>query len=142
MKKNDIEELLFFGNGFFSCFKEVVSLNKLYLEGMTNADKATQDILHNIELNTLSSLEKTKSVTLLSKIRKDRRYYKDKVEALEAIIENFNTLKTTSPGFEKSLNKLANCFGIVSKKYKNREKRKYTPRIIKNENLEKEKEKV
>ena len=53
-------------------------------EQLKNCDKYTQDLLHKLELEDLTSSEKGKIATQLKYIRKDRRYYKDRVEELAA----------------------------------------------------------
>ena len=127
-KKTDyIEEFLDLSINFAIHYKTVNSKYKTYNDLLNRADKATQDILHKLELDSLSQSEKAKLATKLSNIRKDRRYYKDKVEALETLVGKF---ESWGQSFGGCINKLENISGVTKRNYQNRNNRKYTPRVI------------
>ena len=54
---------------------------------MNRLDKLTQDYLHQLELDNLKCAERSKVATQLAICRKNRRYYKDKVEELQSLID-------------------------------------------------------
>ena len=56
---------------------------------VNNQDKLTQDYLHSLELDDLKCDERSKLATKLMINRKDRRYYCDRVEELEPIVQFF-----------------------------------------------------
>ena len=59
-------------------------------EMVSQCDKLTQDLLHRLELERLSTNEKNKIATQLKYCRKDRRYWKDIVEEVESFVTMFN----------------------------------------------------
>ena len=122
-----IEQFLDLSIQFVEAYKNVDTKYQTYTTLLSRADKATQDVLHKLELDTLSQSEKAKLATKLTNIRKDRRYYKDKVEALGVIVEKF---ESWGQSFGGCVNKLGNIAGTTKKSYQNRVYRKYTPRVI------------
>lgn len=58
-------------------------------------DRYTQDILHSLELDKLTGAERSKLATKLKHVRQDRRYHKDRVEALEPIVNMVRDSKNT-----------------------------------------------
>lgn len=117
--------------GFVEGFRKLKSTYDIYVNNIKELDKATQDILHKFELDTIPSNEKCKLATQLSNIRKDRRYYKDKAETLKLMLEAIDEAENKSNQFISNINKLGNLAGIVRKKYANKNSRLYTPRFIK-----------
>lgn len=86
-------------------------------------DKATQDIMHKLELEDLSYAENCKLMTKLKNIRKDRRYYKDRVEQYQVISDYYNANK-------KSVELLRQKLGEVRKVEEYHSKRTYTPKVL------------
>lgn len=97
---------------------------KFCLEEMVNQDKLTQDYLHSLELDELKYNERNKLATKLTINRKDRRYYKDRVEELESIVQFFE-----EPQNKKVLDKLTNVLGAVRKAEGYHKHRTYVPRV-------------
>ena len=62
---------------------------KFCKEEQTKQEALTQDYLHSLELDGLNCSERSKLATKLAMNRKDRRYYKDRVEELEPVITFF-----------------------------------------------------
>ncbi|KAK9680674.1 hypothetical protein QE152_g38965 [Popillia japonica] len=77
--KTDIKNSVYISN-FLDFIKEAESQYTFCTEEMKTQDKLTQDILHSIELDGLKFQERGKLATKLELNRKDRRYYKDRVE--------------------------------------------------------------
>lgn len=95
-------------------------------EEMKKQEKLTQDYLHSLELDNLNCGERSKLATKLAINRKDRRYYKDRVEELEPIITFF-----AEPQNKKVLDKLQQVLGQVRKQESYHKDRIYIPRVIK-----------
>ena len=91
----------------------------------------TQDLLHKLELDELSTGEKNKIATQLKYCRKDRRYWKDIVEELEPFIDVFNPTKTNNASVHvKTINLIRESLGKVRKQEAYHADRKYKPRIL------------
>ena len=88
---------------------------------VNNQDKLTQDYLHSLELDGLKRDERSKVATKLAINRKDRRYFKDRVEELEPIIKFFE-----EPQNKKVLDKLTQVLGAIRKAEGYHKDRKYT----------------
>ena len=99
---------------------------KFCSDEVNNQDKLTQDYLHSLELDGLKCDERSKIATKLAVNRKDRRYYKDRVEELEPIVEFFEEQQN-----KKMLNKMKEVLGIVRKSELYHKDRKYVPRVLK-----------
>lgn len=103
-----------------------------YQEQLRECDKYTQDILHKIELDDTTRDERAKLATQLKYCRKDRRYYKDRIEELESFISLFDEqTHEAAKHNQRTMNLLTNCLGAVRKQEAYHENRKYKPRIIK-----------
>lgn len=74
---------------FLNFITESKSQYSFCSEEVNNQDKLTQDYLHSLELDDLKCSERSKLATKLAINRKDRRYYKDRVEELEPIVQFF-----------------------------------------------------
>jgi hypothetical protein len=85
----------------------------------------TQDYLHSLELGEMKCRERSKIATKLAENRRDRRYYKDRIEELEAIIRFFE-----DPQNKKMLDKLAQVLGQVRKAEAYHQNRAYVPRVL------------
>ncbi len=70
---------------------EVRKMHTYCEERLRECDKETQDYLHKLELENLTSSEKAKIATALKRVRKERRYYKDRVEACQPLIDALET---------------------------------------------------
>ena len=93
---------------------------------MRKQEQLTQDYLHSLELDDLKCNERSKIATKLATNRKDRRYYKDRVEELEPIIAFFNESQN-----KKVLDKLQQVLGQVRKQENYHKDRTYTPKVLK-----------
>lgn len=123
---------------FVEHFRRLKEKYAFYNNAVQELDKATQDILHKLELDRLSSGEKCKWATQLSNIRKDRRYYKDKAEALKALIDCIDESKS----FANEVNRFGNVAGNLRKNYSNRQYRKYAPKFIKEMKINSQRKRV
>lgn len=93
-------------------------------ENVNLCDKASQDLLHDLEFGNSQKIRGTAS--RLSKVRKARRIYKDYIENCQPLIDLINT--TEGKIFMK---KLSECLGATRKIEKSFTNRKYYPRVIK-----------
>ena len=89
-------------------------------------EKLTQDYLHSLELDGLKCDERSKLATKLMMNRKDRRYYKDRIEEFEPIVQFFEEQKN-----KDVLNKLTQVLGQVRKAENYHKSRTYIPRVVK-----------
>lgn len=99
---------------------------KFCKEEQEKQEALTQDFLHSLELDELNCGERSKIATKLKTNRKDRRYYKDRVEELEPIVIFF-----ADPQNKKVLDKLQQVLGQVKKQERYHEYRTYIPKILK-----------
>ena len=108
-------------------------------EMVNQCDKLTQDLLHRLELENLSTGEKNKIATQLKYCRKDRRYWKDIVEETESFVNMFNqTEASLSDGKKKAeveanrrfINMLRETLGKTRRQEGYHANRSYKPRII------------
>jgi len=93
---------------------------------VNDLDKATQDIMHKLELEDLSYKENCKLMTQLKTIRKDRRYYKDKVEQYMIISQYYKENR-------KPVDLLRQKLGEMRKVEEYHSTRTYRPRVLKGE---------
>lgn len=100
--------------------------HRLYKDEVELQEKLTQDYLHSLELDELKRDERSKVATKLAINRKDRRYYKDRVEELEPIVQFFE-----EPQNKKVLDKMKQVLGVVRKSEAYHKDRKYIPRVLK-----------
>lgn len=89
-------------------------------EAVGQADKATCDYLHQIELGEYK--DRAKTTTALAKNLRIRRENKDVVETLSPIVEWINKN-------QGAINTLKNVLGVVRKKERSTE-RYYYPRVV------------
>jgi hypothetical protein len=111
---------------FLNFIAEAQSHYRFCSDEVNNQDKLTQDYLHSLELDGLRCDERSKVATKLAINRKDRRYYKDRVEELEPIVQFFE-----EPQNKKVLNKMREVLGVVRKSEVYHKDRKYIPRVLK-----------
>lgn len=111
---------------------------------VNECDKLTQDLLHRLELDNLSTPEKNKIATQLKYCRKDRRYWKDQVEELEPFVALFsvfndrvvkvgsNTIDINRVEHNKKfINLLKEVLGQTRKQEAYHADRTYKPRVLK-----------
>lgn len=96
-----------------------------------NQEALTQDYLHSLELDELSCSERSKLATKLKTNRKDRRYYKDRVEELEPVVQ-----WASDPVNTKAVNQLKQILGQVRKQENYHKDRTYTPKILKERDMD------
>lgn len=88
-------------------------------------DKALTDITHKAELTSLKQNEKAKLMTKLQQNRRERRYWKNKVDEFEPLYE----LLSNSKEFKSTIAQLKQVLGKVRKAEEYLENRTYKPRI-------------
>ena len=111
---------------FLNFVSEAQSHYKFCLEEEANQEKLTQDYLHSLELDDLKCKERSKIATQLAINRKDRRYYKDRVEELEPIVKFFEEQQN-----KKVLDKLREVLGQTRKQENYHKNRFYVPKVLK-----------
>lgn len=103
-------------------------------EQLDNCQQYTQDILHSLELDNLSYADRCKLMTKLTTCRKDRRYWKDRVEELEPFVHIFDPDFSPSKGEaernRRVINLLREALGKTRKVEKYHSDRKYIPKIF------------
>lgn len=113
---------------FLNFITEAKSQYNFCSEEVNNQDKLTQDYLHSLELDNLKCGERSKLATKLAINRKDRRYYKDRVEELEPIVKFFE-----EPQHKKVLDKLTQALGQTRRAESYHKDRVYVPRVLNEE---------
>lgn len=102
---------------------------------VNNCDKLTQDILHSLELDNLSYKERCRLMTKLKACRKDRRYWKDRVEELEPFVNLFSTTDASrKQEVERNIrviNLLKEALGKIRRQENYHKDRQYKPKIFK-----------
>lgn len=111
---------------FLDFVSESQRLYKFCSDSVNTQDKLTQDYLHSLELGELSCGERNKLATKLATNRKDRRYYKDRVEELEHIVKFFD-----DPANKKMLDRMKQVLGQTRKAESYHKDRTYKPRVLK-----------
>ena len=111
---------------FLDFLSEAQSHYNFCIDEMKTQDKLTQDYLHSLELDGLKCRERSKLATQLSINRKDRRYFKDRIEELEPLVKFFEESQN-----KKVLNNLKNVLGDVRKAERYHKNRTYIPKIMK-----------
>ena len=86
-------------------------------------DKATQDLLHELEFGDYDVARKTGPK--IAKIRKARRYFKDYIEDAQPLIDFLNDNQNM-----QFIRKLQEVLGKVRKEENKKQIRDYSPRII------------
>lgn len=114
---------------FLNFVAEARTQYKLYSEEVAKQDKLTQDYLHSLELDDLKCAERSKIATKLATNRKDRRYFKNRVEELKPIVELFER-----PQAKELLNLMAKTLGDTRKSENYHKYGKYVPRVLKENN--------
>ena len=114
-----------------SFLKLIDSVSKEYqiaFDMVGEKDKETTDFMHEVELKKLKQNEKAKMMTKLVEIRKERRYWKNKVDKYQSLNELLNDKE-----FNKTIEQLKQVLGKVRKAENYLEDREYKPRVKKEE---------
>ena len=111
---------------FLNFVTEARTQHKLYSEEVAKQDKLTQDYLHSLEFDGLKCDERSKIATKLAINRKDRRYFKNRVEDLRPIVELFE-----KPQAKEVLNAMTKALGETRKSENYHKFGKYVPRVLK-----------
>ena len=109
---------------FLDFLREVEGTYNLYTEYQKEQEDLTQDLLHKLEIETLTENEKRKLATQLRTNRKDRRFFKDKVEELTPVFNFVSDNKKVIYNLQKVLSE-------VRKQEKYHENRNYYPKVLK-----------
>lgn len=96
---------------------------------VSEKDKELTDITHKAELNSLKQNEKAKLMTELQHNRRERRYWKNKVDEFAPLYE----LMSNSKEFKSTIAQLKQVLGKVRKAEEYLENRTYKPRAKKNQ---------
>lgn len=124
---------------FLSFYDAVKREYDVAFEMVNRCDKLTQDLLHRLELESLSTGEKNKIATQLKYCRKDRRYWKDIVEETESFVNMFNQTEASLADSKKKaevdanrrfINLLRETLGKTRRQEGYHANRSYKPRII------------
>lgn len=124
---------------FLNFYDAVKREYDIAFEMVNQCDKLTQDLLHRLELESLSTGEKNKIATQLKYCRKDRRYWKDIVEETESFVNMFNQIEASQADSKKKaeieanrrfINMLRETLGKTRRQESYHANRSYKPRII------------
>ena len=108
---------------FTKAINQARAEHRFYKEKVEELDKATQDILHQLELG--DNKERSKWTTKLVQVRKERRYAKDMTIALLPIA---NYAENSMP----EVKKVERLLGDYRKEKTKLKDRKYSARVVKN----------
>lgn len=111
---------------FLNFLSSVESSYNFCLSEMKRQEQLTQDYLHSLELDDLRYEERNKVATKLAINRKDRRYYKDRVEEYEPIIKFLNEQKN-----KNVVNQLKQVLGECRRAENYHKDRFYIPKVLK-----------
>ncbi len=112
-------------SNFLNFVREAELQYNFCIDEMQKQEKLTQDYLHSLELDGLKCEERSKVATKLMINRKDRRYYKDRVEEYEPIVTFF-----AQPQNKKLLNDLTQVLGATRKMENYHKDRVYVPKVL------------
>lgn len=116
-------------SAFLKLLDDVPKEYKVACDFVNEKDKEAQDIMHEVELNQLKTNEKAKLMTELQNNRRERRYWKDKVDEYQPLNDYLNQSKE----LKNIINQLKQILGKVRKAEKYLEERTYKPRVRKKE---------
>jgi hypothetical protein len=119
---------------FISLVEKAEKDYNYYYEQVGIQDKLSQDILHKLELEDLEDDELNETAVMLQTNRKDRRYYKDRIEELKPLYDFYMDNK-------EAINKLKNTLGATRKAEGYHAHRTYKPRVLKTDKDTKETDK-
>ena len=109
---------------FLNFCRQGNSTYDIYSQDLEKCDKATQDLLHQLELGSYKDRQRT--ATKLAKVRQARRIYKDYIEVYSILYEFLH-----KPENEKFIKLLQEVLGEVRKQERRINNRTYKPRVIK-----------
>ncbi len=108
---------------FLDFEKDCETVYDLYSENVPKLDKATQDLLHQLEFGSYK--ERNKTANMIAKIRKERRESKDGVAILQPLIDLVKTVDG-----KKFIRQLQVVLGETRRIEKSMDNRIYTPRVL------------
>ena len=111
---------------FLNFISDACSHYNYCCEELTKQEKLTQDYLHSLELDNLNYKERSKIATQLSINRKERRYYKDRIEELEPIVEFMRKAENA-----RVIKNLERVLGACRKAENYHKNRLYIPKVLK-----------
>ena len=111
---------------FLNFLSSVESSYEYCLGEMHLQDSLTQDYLHSLELDDLAYPERNKIATKLVVNRKDRRYFKDRVEEYEPVIKFMQDQKN-----KQVINQLKQVLGECRRVENYHKGRFYIPKVLK-----------
>jgi rubrerythrin len=114
---------------FLNFIHSLQSRYNLAKEELDKQENITQDLLHSLELDTLTYKQRCKVATQLSHNRKNRRLAKDELELITPLYTYIN-----DPANKKVFDKLTDILGETRKVEKRHQNRTYYPRVLKSEN--------
>ena len=113
---------------FLSFCTEATSKYRESSEFINTLDRATQDLLHQIELGTAK--DRDRAATKLANVRKQRRYYKDIADTYEPLVL-FITDNQSRYDVPYMFKQLKERLGEIRKRERNKANRIYTPKVVK-----------
>lgn len=108
---------------FLKFFDDAQAAYRFCSDELSKLEKEQNDLLHAIEFNPNGYKERNKLASKLEVVRKDRRFYKDRVEEIKALAEF-----AKDPANVKAVNMLKQALGQMRKEESYHEKREYWPR--------------
>lgn len=109
---------------FLNFCRQGNSTYDIYSQDLEKCDKATQDLLHQLELGSYKDRQRT--ATKLAKVRQARRIYKDYVEVYGPLYEFLH-----KPENEKFIKFLQEVLGETRRQERRINCRSYKPKVIK-----------
>lgn len=131
MTNKEINKSLTEGKHFLLTLKELSNYKDSCNKLVDDLDKATLDVLHAFELNKISDKEKLRLSNILINIRKDRRYYKDRLTILGVIADPLHAAEEKGVGVKKAFGILEAQLNYATKLFNQLDTRRYTPRVLK-----------
>lgn len=110
---------------FLDYIDEISKHHGYLVEALEECNKKQQDLLHAIEMNEDGYKARNKMAAQLETCRKERRWYKDRVEESNPVVSFL-----ADPHNKAAINKLKNVLGQVKKAERQHEVRTYCPRSL------------
>lgn len=100
------------------------------LQELSNKEAEQQDLLHELELNSLNAVEITKVAIDLKKVRKERRVIKNDIERVK-------TIKSFTDKYNNKfiVNEIKTLIKELYKLQKRQNNRQYEPRVLKDRKI-------
>ena len=128
-KKSLVEAVLLIQT-FCNSMEELEKEYEWCKEKMSEMDRITQDYLHKLELENLKYDGRAKIATKLTKIRRERREYKDTMMVLEPLYEYMKSDKGHA-----TLNQLRKVQGQVRQADERMRRQTYKPKVLNEEEM-------